>query len=154
MRALLTAGLVLALSACGDGAEPGNNMVVQKPVPGPRLGGVDLDKPVRASGIGPYWQIEIAPGTIAYAAAPNAASTSFYPVTPRLAGNGAVYATQTPEGAPVTITLTAKACSAGGASLPLAAEARIGTRTLRGCAGSAPIERRPPPQEDKSSNAM
>lgn len=138
MRVLLTTGLALALAGCGS-EEVANNSVAPRPTPTPpTLGGVDLNTPLRASGTGPYWQIDIAPGTIAYAASPDAHPTDFYPVSPTLGGGRAIFETQTPEAEPVTITLTAAACMAGKASLSLTAEAKIGARTLKGCAGPAP----------------
>ena len=137
MRLLLTMGLALALAGCGAGEEAANNSdaPTPTPTPGPMLGGVDLDKPIRATGSTPYWAIYIAPGTITYADAPAASPRDFYPISPKLAGDTARFETQTPEGEPVTITLTAKACAAGKESLPLNAEVRIGGRTLKGCAG-------------------
>lgn len=137
MRRLTIAGLALALAGCGGGEELANNSIAPTPTPtpGPMLGGLDLNKPLRASGTGPYWVVDIAPGTITYADAPDAAPVDFYPVSPRLAGDTASFETQTPHAEPVTITLTAKACTAGKEQLPLTAEARIGTRVLNGCAG-------------------
>ncbi|WBY08056.1 hypothetical protein PIB19_00355 [Sphingomonas sp. 7/4-4] len=74
MRRLLTMGLALALAGCGGGEEVANNSAAPTPTPtpGPMLGGVDLDKPIRATGSAPYWAIYIAPGTIAFADAPAA----------------------------------------------------------------------------------
>lgn len=137
MRPLLTMGLALALAGCGGSEEAANNSAAPTPTPtpGPMLGGVDLDKPIRATGNAPYWAIYIAPGTIAFTEAPKASSTDFYPISPKLAGDTARFETQTPEAEPVTITLTAKACAAGKVTLPLNAEVRIGDKTLRGCAG-------------------
>jgi uncharacterized membrane protein len=140
MRLLLTMGLALALAACGGSEEVANNSVAPtpSPTPGPMLGGLDLNKPVRAAGAGPFWSMDIAPGTIAYVAAPGAHRTDFYPVDPKLSEGRAVYETQTPEAEPVKITLTGKSCTAGKQTLPLTVEARIGARTLHGCAG--PLE--------------
>jgi uncharacterized membrane protein len=137
MRPLLTMGLALALAGCGGGEEAANNSAAPTPTPtpGPMLGGVDLDKPIRATGSAPYWAIYIAPGTIAFADAPATSPTDFYPISPKLAGDTARFETQTPDAEPVTITLTAKACVAGKEMLPLGAEVRIGSRTLKGCAG-------------------
>ena len=145
MRRVLIMGLLLALTGCGGDEEAGNNVApVAKPTSKPMLGGVDLNQPLRASGTGPYWEIHVAPGTITYADAPDAADpTDFYPVSPKLTDGRAVFDTKTPEAEPVTITLTARACTAGKETLPLAAEARIGARTLRGCAGPAPHVARP-----------
>ena len=137
MSRLLIMGLALALAGCGGGEEVANNSAgpTPTPTPGPMLGGVDLDKPIRATGSAPYWAIYIAPGTIAFADAPAVSPTDFYPISPKLAGDTARFETQTPEAEPVTITLIARACTAGKETLPLDAEVRIGSRTLRGCAG-------------------
>jgi uncharacterized membrane protein len=139
MRLLLIAGLALALGGCGGGEDVTNNSAAPTPkptpTPGPMLGGVNLDKPLRASGSAPRWAIYVAPGTIAYSGAPDATPTDFYPISPKLAGDTARFDTRTPEGAPVTILFTARACAAGKAQLPLTAEVRIGNRTLKGCAG-------------------
>jgi uncharacterized membrane protein len=148
MRRLLLIGFLLGLAGCGGGEDTGNNgaapaALVAKPTR-PMLGGVDLNQPVQASGVGPYWAIHIAPGTITYADAPDVAHpTDFYPVSPRLADGRAVFDTKTPEGAPVTITLTAAACTAGKDARPLTAEVRIRARTLQGCAAPAPRVTRP-----------
>jgi uncharacterized membrane protein len=144
MRRVVTLGLLLALAGCGGGEEP-TNTVAPKPTPtpaAPKLGGIDLDKPLRVSGPG-TWEIRIAPGTITYVTAAEAPPTDFYPVSPKLAGGRAVFETKTPEAEAVTITLTAKTCAAGKQALPLAAEARIGARILHGCAGPAPVPARP-----------
>lgn len=141
MRRVLTMGLLLVLAGCGGGEEVAGNKAapVAKSLPKPMLGGVDLNRPVRASGAAPYWEIHIAPGTIVYADSPDAAdSIDFYPVGPKLADGRAVFETRTPETEKVTITLIAQACTAGEQTLPLTAETRIGARTLRGCAGPVP----------------
>lgn len=137
MRRLTIAGLALALAGCGGGEELANNSAAPTPTPtpGPMLGGLDLSKPLRATGTGPYWVIDIAPGTIAYADKVDGARVDFYPVSPKLAGDTARFETQTPHAEPVTITLTARACTAGKDQLPLTAKARIGGRVLKGCAG-------------------
>jgi uncharacterized membrane protein len=148
MRHVLSLGFLLALAGCG-GEEPGNNNAAPavKPAPKPMLGGIDLNQPVRASGSAPHWAIHIAPGTIAYSYAPDMTNlTDFYPVSPKLEGGRAVFETKTPEAEPVTITLTAQACTAAKQALPLTAEVQIGGRTLRGCAGPAPRLVRPKPE--------
>ncbi|TGX55573.1 hypothetical protein E5A73_00065 [Sphingomonas gei] len=154
MRRLLLMGLLSALAGCGGGEDTGNNgaVPVAKPTPRPMLGGVDLNQQVQASGSGPYWEIHVAPGTITYADAPDAAHpTDFYPVSPKLAGGRAVFDTKTPEAAPVTITLTATPCAAGKDARPLTAEVQIGARTLRGCAGPAPRVVRPAAETGESN---
>lgn len=126
------------LGACGadEGADNGANVAAPVLRKGPMLGSVDLSQPVRAGGASPYWAIEIAPGSITYAdrAEADAKRTDFYPVSPRVDADRAVFPTQTPEGAPVTITLTRAACGEGE---PLRAEVKIGGRVLTGCAGPA-----------------
>ncbi|KRC82647.1 hypothetical protein [Sphingomonas sp. Root241] len=155
MRPLLTMGLALALAGCGGGEEVANNSAAPTPTPtpGPMLGGVDLDKPIRATGSAPYWAIYIAPGTIAFADAPAASPTDFYPISPKLEGDTARFETQTPDAEAVTITLIAKACTAGKETLPLGAEVRIGSRTLKGCAGPGAYDwaaRKPSPSPTPS----
>ena len=139
MRRVLTIGLLLALAGCGGAAEVTNNSVAPSPsptpTPGPMLGGVDLDKPVRATGAGARWAIYLAPGTITYTEVPDAAPIDFHPVSPKLANGRATFETRTPEAEPVTIQLSAGGCGAGDAQLPLIAEVRIGSRMLKGCAG-------------------
>jgi uncharacterized membrane protein len=137
MRRLVIAGLALALAGCGGGEEVANNSAAPTPTPtpGPMLGGLDLNKPLRAAGTGPDWVIHIAPGTITFADKADAAPMDLYPVSPKLAGDTASFETQTPHAEPVTIKLTDKACAAGKEQLPLTAEARIGGRVLKGCAG-------------------
>jgi len=156
MRQMLTLGLLLALAGCGGGEELTNNSVAPSPTPtpGPMLGGIDLDKPLRATGA-PGWTIDIAPGTIAYAPSAEAVPVDFYPVSPRVADGRAVFNTQTPEAEPVTIALTGVPCTAGKTRLPLTVEARIGARTLHGCAGLAPPRPRPTatPAETNSTEA-
>lgn len=142
MRLLLTMGLALVLAGCGGGEDSDTGAAASPtpralptPKPGPMLGGVDLNRPIRATGAAPYWAIYIAPGTITYADAPKATPIDFYPASTKRADNIARIETQTPKGEPVTITLSPKACTAGKEQLPLTAEARIGARTLHGCAG-------------------
>jgi uncharacterized membrane protein len=156
MGRLLCLGLSLALAGCGGGEAVTNNSVTPTPTPKPTpmLGGVNLDKPITASGAA-GWTLDIAPGTIAYAAATRSPPTDFYPVSPSLTDDRAVFATKTPEAEPVTITLTNKACTAGKETLPLTAEVRIGARTQRGCAGPAQPRPGPTPavREDNATEA-
>ncbi|WP_448661172.1 hypothetical protein ACG3SL_11100 [Sphingomonas sp. CJ20] len=140
MRVLgLFCGLI-ALGGCGSDAGDNANTVVPTPTPtpGPSLGGIDLNAPLRVSGAGKSWTIDISPGTILYtpSAKPSDKPIDFYPITPKVAGDAAVFVTQTPTGAPVTITLRNEKCAEQ--QQPLRAEAKIGARTLTGCAGLAP----------------
>ncbi|NIJ20646.1 putative membrane protein [Sphingomonas naasensis] len=154
MRRLLISALALALAGCG-GEEVANNSATPtpSPTPGPMLGGVELNKPIRASGTTPHWAIYIAPGTITYADAPGAAPRDLYPASPRLMGGAALVETRTPEGDAVTITLTAAACGTGKAPLPLTAEVRIGSRVLKGCAGQGAYDWATPRPGAEPSNA-
>ena len=62
MRALAIAALLM-LAACGS--EEKAEAPVAKPSPsGPRLGGVPLDKPLRATDNALTWSLEVAPGSI------------------------------------------------------------------------------------------
>jgi uncharacterized membrane protein len=138
MRALpIALALALGLAGCGSSEEQAdnaaNNSVVELPR-GPMLGPVDLSLPVEAGGDRPFWRMRVAPGRINHAAAPGATPAEYYPIAPEVQGDSATWATQTPEGEPVTLTLTLAACGEG---RPLRAEARIGTRRLEGCAGQA-----------------
>ncbi|AQR72394.1 hypothetical protein [Sphingomonas sp. LM7] len=137
MQRLVMAGLILALAGCG-GEEPVANIVATPtptPTPAPSLGGINLNKPIRARGTSPYWDLYLAPGTITYAAsAKPGAAIDLYPASLKRDGDHATLTTQTPEGEPVTITLTEGSCGSGNAAAPLRAEAKIGTRTLAGCA--------------------
>lgn len=139
MRFLLLA-LPLMLAGCGSDEPADNAANVAAPAPrkGPMLGTVDLSAPVRASGTAPVWVLDVAPGRIVFRESdkPGATLTDFYPVAPQIDAEHAMFPTQTPEGVPVTITLTRMPCTAKGASTadPLTAELKIGTRVRTGCA--------------------
>jgi uncharacterized membrane protein len=144
MRFLLLA-VPLLLAGCGSDEPVDNGANVAAPVlrKGPMLGSVDLSQPVRASGASPFWALEIAPGRITYTdfAGVGGKVTDFYPISPKADADRAVFATQTPDGDPVTITLSRAQCMEKGTppvSDPLAAEVKIGTRILAGCARARP----------------
>jgi len=145
MNRFLLLAVPLLLAGCGSDEPVDNAANVAAPVlrKGPMLGSVDLSQPVRASGASPFWALEIAPGRITYTdfAGKGGKVTDFYPVSPRVDADHAIFATQNPDGDVVTITLTRAACSEKGApatSDPLTAELKIGTRVLAGCARPAP----------------
>jgi uncharacterized membrane protein len=127
------------LAACGgtpteNAAEDPANAAVQ---PGPILGGVDLSTPLQIRPLeGRDWALDLAPGRIQFQQE-GAKQMPFYPVSPRLAQGVATYPTQTPDGAPVTITLRPGPCAEGAA---LAAEVRIGGQVLKGCAHKVHID--------------
>lgn len=127
------------LGACGgspteNAADDPANAAVRR---GPMLGSVDLSQPLQLRGTaGAAWTLDLAPGRILYRPAAGK-PVPFYPVSPQLQDGRASYPTQTPEGAPVTITLRPERCGDGA---PLAAEVRIGTQTLQGCGHVQTIE--------------
>lgn len=145
MRFLLLA-LPLLLAGCGSDEPVDNSANVAAPVlrKGPMLGSVDLSQPVRASGASPFWALEVTPGRITYTdfAGTGGKVTDFYPVSPKVDADHAVFATQTPDGDVVTITLTRAECTEKGKPVvtdPLTAELKIGARVLAGCARPRPL---------------
>ncbi|WP_436828137.1 hypothetical protein [Sphingomonas sp. DT-207] len=133
MRVLAIA-LMVALAGCGS-SETTANPTEKKKVElrgGPMLGQIDLAKPVEAGGARPFWRMGIAPGRITFTDRSGRALTDFYPVTPQVSGDRAIYSTQTPEGERVTLTLSLVPC--GEEKQALTAELIIGTRRLAGCA--------------------
>lgn len=148
MRFVLLAAPFL-LAGCGSDEPVDNAANVAAPVlrKGPMLGSVDLSQPVRASGPSPFWALEIAPGRITYtdSAGKGGKVTDFYPVSPRIDADHAVFPTQTPEGETVTITLTRAQCAEkeeegkSPVTDPLTAELKMGARVLTGCARTSPV---------------
>jgi uncharacterized membrane protein len=141
MRVLMALVPMLMLAGCGSDEVVNDtaNQAAPKPMRGPKLGDVDLSRPVHASGVSPAWSMKIMPGQLTYADSADGTGkgTDFYPVTPKADADHAVFDTQTPEGTPVTITLTRTECREGGEAgpaQPLTAELRIGERVLKGCA--------------------
>lgn len=146
MRFLLLA-VPLLLAGCGSDEPVDNGANIAAPVlrKGPMLGSVDLSRPVLASGTSPFWVLEVEPGriTLSNSNKPGSKVTDFYPVSPKVDADHAVFSTQTPEGDPVTITLTRGPCVGGKVSEaadPLTAELKIGMRVLAGCARSKPMD--------------
>ncbi len=127
------------LGACGgtqteNAADDPANAAVRR---GPMLGAVDLSTPLQLRGGGATgWTLDLAPGRIFYRAA-GAKPVPFYPISPQLKDGQAVYATETPEGTPVTITLRPEGCGDGA---PLTATVRIGAQALQGCGYRQTIE--------------
>lgn len=145
MTRFLLLAVPLLLAGCGSDEPADNSANVAAPVlrKGPMLGSVDLSQPVRASGASPFWTLEIAPGRITYtdSAGKGGKLTDFYPVSPKVDADRAMFATQTPDGDVVMITLTRAECTAKGAPAttdPLTAELKIGARVLAGCARQGP----------------
>lgn len=128
------------LGACGEtpsenAADDPANAAVRR---GPMLGAVDLSAPLelRGGSIKTGWTLDLAPGRILYRPA-GGKPVPFYPISPQLKNGAAVYPTQTPDGAAVTITLRPGSCLGGGIVL---AEVRIGATTLEGCGFAQSIE--------------
>jgi uncharacterized membrane protein len=136
MRVLAIA-LVLPLAGCGSSETPAN--VTEKKVElrgGPMLGPIDLSKPLVAEAARPFWRMGVAPGRITFTDKSGGTPTDFYPVTPQVGGDRAVYSTQTPDGERVTLTLSLVPC--GEERRALTAELIIGARRLAGCADRPP----------------
>jgi uncharacterized membrane protein len=147
MRKMLIAAALVALTGCEEEApvanEAQNAAAAFKALPPPpKLGGVDLIKPILAGGAAPGWALAISPGRITFTDFSIGAGqeTELYPVDPQVSDGTATWTTKTPEADRVTIVLTDKQCLAGEPedSQPLTAEVAIGTRKLRGCAQPRP----------------
>lgn len=145
--------LLLSLAACSSPPAPADNAAdnsanaaneaVFVPPPGPQLGGVDLDQPIRAMGSEPFWTLDVAPGDMTFTdySVSTPAPEPFLSVSPKISGDTATYTTSHGKGAPAVLTLTAKKCLDVGEednSQPLTAELRLGDRVLHGCAGPKP----------------
>jgi len=145
MRALAIAALLM-LAACGSDEKAGEP--VAKPSPrGPHLGEVPLDKPLRATDNALTWSLEVAPGSITLTRfagrGAEGSVTQFYPVSPQVDADKAVWSTKDVAGEPVTITFTNVHCTESGdpaIERPLTADVRIGDRQFHGCAGERPAD--------------
>lgn len=145
MRALAIAALLM-LAACGStekAEEP-------KAAPSPRgahLGDVSLNKPLRATDNALTWSLEVAPGSITLTRFAGRGSegdvSQFYPVSPQVRDDKAVWQTKDTLGQPVTITFTNARCTEGGEPVierPLTAELKIADKVFHGCAGVRPVD--------------
>lgn len=157
MRAALPILLLGMLAGCGP-QEPAvtNNVVVAKPIEGPKLGKVDLNQPLQAFGTEPYWTLDVAPGDMSFTdyALANPKPEPFFPHAPVVTGDKAVWTTENVADEPVVLTLTLKDCLEVGEAdqtQPLTAELRIGSKVRTGCAGPKPKET---PEGDNASNAV
>lgn len=155
MKLMLVAALLagsFALSGCGGGkVDTGNvaegNAAAAKPKPKvfPKLmlGDFDLNQLVRAFGTEPYWTLDMGPGTLTYTdfSVDKPEARPFYWADPVIAGDTATYTTRNVAGDAVVLVLTRKDCLEAGedeATTPLTAILKIGSKTLRGCAGPKP----------------
>ena len=147
MRAIAIAGL-LTLAACGSTEKAEEPKSAPSPQ-GPQLGGISLNKPLRATDNALTWSLEVAPGSITltrFAGRGSEGSVSqFYPVSPRVDGDSAVWQTKDTDGEPVTITFTNTRCTETGKPVierPFTAELKIADKSLHGCAGLRPAPER------------
>lgn len=146
MRALAIASLLM-VSACGS-KEKAKEPVAATPSPaGPHLGDVSLDQALRATDNALTWSLEVAPGSITMTRfaghEAEGGVTQFYPVSPRVDIDKAVWTTKDSAGTPVTITFTKSHCTEGGdpaIDRPLTADVKIGDKQLHGCAGARPAD--------------
>lgn len=145
MRALAIAALLM-LAACGS-TEKAEEPKAKPSAAGAHLGEVELDKPLRATDNALTWSLEVAPGSITltrFAGRGTEGSVmQFYPASPRVDADKAVWSTKDTLGEPVTITFANTRCTEGGEPMierPLTAELKIGDRMLHGCAGPRPAD--------------
>ncbi|MEP9360124.1 hypothetical protein [Sphingomonas sp. KR3-1] len=146
MRALAIAAL-LVLSGCGS-KEKAKEQETATPGPtGPHLGEVPLDQPLRATDNALTWSLEVAPGSITWTRfaghAAEGSVTQFYPVSPKVDDDKAVWTTKDTAGAAVTITFTNAHCVEGGdptIERPLTAQLQVGDKVFHGCAGARPAD--------------
>lgn len=145
MRALAIAALLM-LAACGS-TEKAEEPKAKPSPSGPHLGEVSLDKPLRATDNALTWSLEVAPGAITLTRFAGRGAeggvTQFYPVSPQVDGDKAVWSTKDTLGEPVTITFTNTRCTERGEPTierPLTADVKIGDRSFRGCAGVRPAD--------------
>lgn len=106
-------------------------------MPGPRLGGVDLDQPLRALGTEPFWAVELRPEVMIYSGVDRPEQRA--PNPRRMASaDEAVFRGTTQTGSELVVTLTPAPCSDGMSDrvYPLTARVQIGGERLSGCAAS------------------
>ncbi|MES2445190.1 MAG: hypothetical protein V4574_20390 [Pseudomonadota bacterium] len=161
MRIALLAVSMLALAGCGS-QEPAVNVTANsaeaaKPVrpPSPKLGKVDLDQPLRAFGTEPFWTLDVAPGDMSFTdySVETPKPEPYFPRSPVVTADKAVWTTKNEAGAAVVLTLTLKDCLEAGEAdqtQPFTAELKIGDRTRTGCAGPKP-EGEPDEEVDNAS---
>ncbi|WP_439476373.1 COG3650 family protein [Brevundimonas sp.] len=135
MRPVFAALAVLALGACSPADEPAPPS--EAPEPAPVLGGVDLDKPVRALGTEPFWSVELT-GTEMVYTAPEPPEQRAPQPDPLVQGTTATWEAETADGTALRVTLIATECSDGMSdrTYPLTAMVKLGERELIGCAAS------------------
>lgn len=155
MRLLASAVILVlpfGLAACSpSGDTPAETPpVAAEPV---MLGGVDLNRPVRALGTEPFWGVEITPQALVYSGVDRAERRASNP-GPLVQGTTAVYAAMIDNGAErdgpgmMVVTLIATECSDGMSdrTYPLTARVELGEETLNGCAApTAAVTARPAP---------
>ena len=124
---------LVSVAACSDAT-------VETPAPAQPaepavLGGVDLNRPLRALGTEPFWGVDITPDGLVYTAVDSPEIRAANP-GPTVQGTTAVYASATEDGTALVVTLIATECSDGMSdrTYPLTARVELGGQTLNGCA--------------------
>ncbi len=135
MRLVLAVLSVLALTACVEAEQPAP--APEPPGPPPVLGGVDLNRPVRALGTEPFWSVDLT-GTEMVYTTPEPPEQRGPQPAPVIQGTTATYETETADGTELSVTLVATECSDGMSdrTYPLTAMVKFGELELNGCAAS------------------
>lgn len=140
MRLAVLLSLVAPLSvliACSEPEAPPAPPAEPIPTPAQMLGGVDLTQPFRAVGTEPFWAVEVRSDGLVYSGADRPEQRAPNP-GPVIQGTTAVYASATPTGTALVLTLMDTDCSDGMSdrTYPLTARVEIAGETLNGCAAS------------------
>ena len=133
---LVLAAAVFAGGACSEGAAP--VPAASRPAPSAaELGGVNLGEPFRILGTEPFWSLEIMAEAMTWTRPDGAPKRAINP-GPVVQGTIAIYRTETEDGHPLVVTLTATECSDGMSDrlYPLTARVEIADQSLNGCAAS------------------
>ena len=128
--------VALALAACSRQSE-GPPPPAPPPEPSHILGGVDLDKPIRAVGNEPFWYVTL-DGTHMVYGGPDRPERSVTQSPVVMRGTTATFTGQAAQGGALEVTLVATECSDGMSdrTYPLVARVKVGGETLIGCAAA------------------
>jgi len=135
MRLILCSLAVLALAACSSETEA--PPPVEPPPPVLELGGVPLDRPLRALGTEPFWGVDVSADALVYSGVDRPEQRATHEGV-ELMGTVATWRATTPDGAPMDLILMATECSDGMSdrTYPLTARLEVGGETLNGCAAT------------------
>jgi uncharacterized membrane protein len=143
----MTVAAALMLAACTQPApapkahgapSEGQPESVSAPASGPSIGGIDLASDLKLAGDAPAaWTLDIGAEQLKLVRAgkPDMVARN---AGPQLSGDSAVWSANAADGAPLTVTVRAAPCYAGGKPMPLSAVVDTGVMTLKGCATGAP----------------